>query len=145
MSLDHRWRGISASRVGLACLHLGVAGVSFLRPNLTRIVPSYAAFQDVMPTVWWGAAALTIGLGLLLLPRGSLLLILWQAFSATLFTVFAIFVTQGPYGLTWGSVVYGGLAVWSVLLSYYTFDDWWWRTGLPKRLRAYLRRRRGQP
>ena len=143
MTYDEQRRGLSASRAGLACLHLGVSGVSLLRPHLTEIVPSYAAFNDLMPTPAWGALALTIGGGLLLIPRGKPWLILWQFASAAFFILFSILVTQGPYGLTWGSVVYGGLGVWSLVLAFFTFDDWFARKQWPQRTRVWLAQRTG--
>ncbi|WP_019584654.1 hypothetical protein [Deinococcus apachensis] len=139
MTWHETWRrGVSASRTGLGGLHLGVAIVSFLRPNLALIVPSYAGFHAIMPTIFWGVTALTIALGLLLIPRGKPLLILWQFASAVFFILFSILVTQGPYGLTWGSVVYGGLGLWSCVLAYYTADDWFWHNRWPQRFRVWL-------
>lgn len=137
------WRhGLGAARAGLAGLHLLLAWVSFIRPHMTEIIPGYVAFGAIADTRSWGTMALVIGLGLLLIRQGQPLLILWQFASAAFFALFSILVTQGPYELTWGSAIYGGLAFWSVLLAYVTADDWFYQTRWPQRFRAWLRRRR---
>ncbi|MGY2897212.1 hypothetical protein [Deinococcus sp. UYEF24] len=129
--------GIGPLRLQLAGLHLGIAVVAFIRPNLIELIPSYRLFAQIGTTGEWGMAALLIGGGLLLLPRASPLLILWQAASSMLFSLFAILVT-GNSGLTWGTVVYGGLAVGSAIVAYITADGWFAQTRIPQRFRAWL-------
>lgn len=131
--------GIGPLRLQLACLHLGIAAVSFIRPNLINLIPGYRLFGEIATTTEWGLAALLIGLGLLFLPRASVLLILWQTASSILFSLFAILVT-GVNGLTWGTVIYGGLAMGSAVVAYITADGWFARTQIPQRFRAWLRR-----
>lgn len=128
----------------LASLHLGVAAVSFIRPHMIELVAGYAGFRAIGETVNWGVFALIIGMGLLLIPRGQPLLILWQFASATFFLLFTILVTNGPTGLTWGSIVYGLLAFWSGVLTYLTADDWFRDNRWPYRLRVWLARKWGQ-
>lgn len=139
---------MGALRMALSSLHLGVAAVSFIRPPMVELIPGYAGFAAITNTTMWGVIALTIGLGLLLIPRGQPLLILWQTGSATFFILFAILVTAGPTGLTWGSVVYGLLGLWSAALSFATADDWFRDNRWPQRLRAWMGRiweRHGRP
>ncbi|BDP44829.1 hypothetical protein DAETH_47980 (plasmid) [Deinococcus aetherius] len=127
-------------RLVLASLHLLVAVISFVRPPMVEVVKGYAKFAEIGDTTTWGTWALTIGLGLLLIPRGPLL-ILWQFASASYFALFALLVTGGPSGLNWGSGVYGGLSLWSMVLAYDTANDWFEQTRWPQRFRAWLGRR----
>ena len=130
---------IGPLRLQLASLHLVLAVVSFIRPNLIELIPSYRLFGTIATTGQWGLAALLIGLGLLFLPRASPLLIIWQTASSILFSLFAILVT-GANGLTWGTVIYGGLAMGSAVVAYITADGWFARTQIPQRFRAWLGR-----
>ena len=134
----NRFRGISPLRVALASLHLLVALISFHRPYLVELVAGYSGFREIASTPTWGAWALGIGLGLLLIPRGQPLLILWQFASAAFFLLFGLLVTNGPAGLNWGSGVYAGLGIWSAVLAYATADDWFRHNRWPQRLRAWL-------
>jgi hypothetical protein len=135
------WRhSVNASRIMLAVMHLGIGWMSFYRPQLTSDVPGYAAFHAIAPTMVWGAWALIIGVGLMLLPRAHPLLILWQFGSATYFTLFALLVSDGPYGPTWGTIAYGVPAIWSVILAYLTTDGWLRRTQWPQRFRVWSAR-----
>lgn len=134
--------GVSALRLALASLHLVVAAISFIRPPMTEVVRGYARFHEIADTTTWGGWALAIGVGLLLIPRGQPLLIVWQFASAVFFALFALLVTAGPSGLNWGSGVYGGLSMWSMVLAFYTADDWFEATRWPQRLRARLGRAR---
>ncbi|EYB66927.1 hypothetical protein DEIPH_ctg062orf0002 [Deinococcus phoenicis] len=137
--MTHSWRrSIGALRIALATLHLGVAFISFHRPHLVDLVEGYAGFREIAGTTTWGAWALGIGLGLLLIPRGQPLLILWQFASAAFFLLFGILVTNGPAALNWGSGVYGLLGVWSAVLAYATADDWFRMNRWPQRFRAWL-------
>lgn len=142
-----RFDGVSPLRFALATLHLGVALVSFIRPPMVDLVGGYAGFREIASTTTWGAWALGIGLGLMFIPRGQPLLILWQFASAAYFLLFGILVTNGPAELNWGTAVYGGLGLWSVVLAYVTLDDWFRHTQWAQRFRAWLGRwwgRRGQ-
>ncbi|GGR18995.1 hypothetical protein [Deinococcus ruber] len=132
---------IGLLRLVLALLHLGMSVVLFIRPHMVELIKGYARFGDIAPTTEWGWYTLIVGLGLLLLPRASPLLILWQAASATLFALFAILATA-VVGLNWGTVVYGGLSLASALVAYITADGWFIQTQLPQRFRAWLRRTR---
>lgn len=95
-------KGMGILRFLLSLLHIGIAVLGYLRHNMTEIVPGYRPFQEIFATDVWSTIALFIGLGLFLLPRGSLLLIFWQFLSATYFTAFCILVS-GPYGVIWGT------------------------------------------
>ncbi|WP_156039397.1 hypothetical protein [Deinococcus marmoris] len=144
------WRGAGGEplRMALGSLHLGVSAIAFIRPNMVALVPGYFGFQAIASTLTWGVIALAIGLGLLLIPRGKPLLILWQFASATFFLLFAILITNGPAGLNWGSAVYGLLGLWSSGLAYVTADDWFHETRSPQHFRTWLTKRwrqRGNP
>lgn len=136
--------GAGSLRLALSTLHLGVAAVSFIRPPMVDLVPGYAGFREIANTTTWGVFALIVGMGLLLIPRGKPLLILWQFASASFFLLFAILVTRGPTELTWGSVVYGLLGIWSAVLTYLTADDWFRDNRWPWRFKAWLARKWGQ-
>ncbi len=108
---------------GLAFLHFLIAGIAFWRPAMNEIVPSYAAFAAVMPITAWGAWAGVIALGLAFLPRTSGWLIVWQFMSASIFAAFS-YLVSGIYGVTWGTGIYGGVALLSYLAMYATAQDW---------------------
>lgn len=131
--------GVGPLRAQLAGLHLGIAAVAFIRPNLIELIGSYNLFAQIGTTGEWGMVALLIGLGLLLLPRASPLLILWQTGSSIFFSLFAILVT-GASGLTWGTIIYGGLAIGSAVVAYITADGWFAATQVPQRFRVWLGR-----
>jgi hypothetical protein len=123
----------------LALLHLGIAWSTHHRPNMTELVPAYWQFNQIASTPQWGWTALAIGLGLLLLPRANPLLIVWQTFSAIFFFLFALLVTGGN-GLTFGTVIYGGLTLASARVAYRTAVIHFAHTRSPERLRAWLHR-----
>ena len=116
-------KGMGILRFLLSVLHLGIAVLGFVRHNMTELVPGYRPFQEVFSTDVWSTIALGIGLGLFLLPRGSLLLIFWQFLSATYFASFAILVS-GPYGVIWGTLCWGWFAVQSFIVMYFSAQDW---------------------
>ena len=128
---------IGLLRLELACLHLAMSFVSFIRPNMVEIVPAYHRFGQIGSTTEWGWYTLFVGLGLLLLPRRSPFLILWQAASATLFALFSALVTRS-YGFTWGTVVYAGLSLASGLVAYVTADLAFKESQFPQRSRVWL-------
>ena len=125
----------------LALLHLGIAWSSHHRPNMTELVPAYWKFNEIASTAQWGWAALIIGAGLLLLPRANPFLIMWQAFSAIFFFLFALLVTGGN-GLTFGTVIYVGLTLASTRVAYRTAVIYFAHTRSPERFRAWLHRLR---
>jgi hypothetical protein len=142
-AMQSRVSSISMLRLLLACLHIGMAVVSFLRPNMIELLKGYSKFGEIGNTTSWGFAAAIIGAGLLLIPRGQILLILWQAASAIFFCLFCLLVTSGPSGLNWGSVVYGGLGFASAGIAFLTADDVFQRTQWPQRFRVWLGKDRG--
>lgn len=109
-------------RFMLAMLHLSVAGIAFLRHNMVDIFPGYAGFAEVGSTFSWGAVALAIGVGLLVLRKGTVLLILLQFASASYFTAFAILLSA-TNGLTWGTAAYLFPAVLSFIVMWNTLED----------------------
>lgn len=113
---------IGVLRFALAFLHLAMAAVGFHRPHLVELIPSYAGFAQIAPTSIWALSALVIGIGMLLIRRGSPLLVLWQFFSAGMFILFSILVTQ-RFGLTWGTVAYMFPAILSYIVMWFTVEE----------------------
>ena len=107
----------------LSVLHISIALLGYWRHNMTEIVPGYRPFNDVFTTDIWSTIALAIGLGLFLLPRGSLLLIFWQFASATYFIAFCILVS-GPYGIIWGTLCWAFPAVESFIVMWFSAQEW---------------------
>jgi hypothetical protein len=116
-------KGMGILRFLLSLLHLLIAVLGFFRHNMTELVPGYRPFQEVFATDIWSTIALVIGLGLFLLPRGSLLLIFWQFLSATYFMAFCILVS-GPYGVIWGTLGWGFPSAQSFIVMYFSAQDW---------------------
>lgn len=140
LGVDFR-ASISALRLALSIFHISVAVLGFWRPHMTEFVKGYAAFQAIAPTTSWAFMALVIGLGLLFLRRGTVLLILWQFFSASLFTLFAILVS-GVYGPTWGTVAYTFPAVLSFLVMYFTCEAFLGKQRWYRQVQGRVRERR---
>lgn len=128
---------IGLLRLQLAIIHISMSAASFIRPHMIEIFPAYAKFGEIGGTLSWAWVMMAIGLGLLLLPRGTILLILWQAASAIMFCLFAILLTDGS-GLTWGTMVYASLALTSVIVAYITADTLFGRNQLPQKVRALI-------
>ncbi len=116
-------KGMGILRFLLSLMHFAIALLGFYRHNMTEIVPGYKPFQEIFATDSWSSIALVIGLGLILLPRGSLLLILWQFLSATYFIAFCLFVSR-PYGPIWGTLGWGFPATQSFIVMYFSAQDW---------------------
>lgn len=131
--------GIGWLRLSFGVLHILMGLAAFFRPHMIELVKGYALLAQVASTVGWGYAMLVIGIGLLALPRASGVLILWQFLSASLFALFALLLTGGPTGFTWGSVVYGWLTLISGVMAYLTADQLFQTNGVPERLRHWLR------
>lgn len=133
---------IGALRLFLAVLHFSVAVTSVLRPHMTEVVLGYRKFDEIAHTPAWGWMAFTIAAGLVFLPRGSLVLIVWQFLSAAFFLLFAVLVT-GQVGLNWGTGIYGTLGFLSFVVMYVTAVIWFERQAWHRRLSARLHPERG--
>ncbi len=132
---------IGVLRLMLAILHLEMSGVAFLRPHMVGLVADYHYFGSIATTTTWGVVMLIVGVGLLLLPRAGPLLILWQALSAIVFSLFTVLISSAV-GLIWATAVYGTLALASGGVAYLTADLWFKRTQYPQKFRAWLNRPR---
>ena len=96
-----------------------IAWTSFHRPHLFTLVHAYGKFGTVMNEISWGWTAVGIALGLIFMPRGSILRIIWQFATATLFALFAI-LTTGQVGENYGTGVYGVLCLSAGALAFVT-------------------------
>jgi len=135
--------GIGWLRLSFAVLHILMGLAGFFRPNMIVLVKGYSNLAQVGSTVGWSWAMLAIGIGLMFLPRSSVVLIVWQFLSASLFALFGLLITNGPTGLTWGSIVYAWLCLVSGVMAYLTADQLFQINGVPGRLRQRLGRRSG--
>ncbi len=96
-----------------------IAFTSFHRPHLFTLVHGYGKFGTVMNEISWGWTAVVIVFGLIVMPRGSILRIIWQFATATLFALFGI-LTTGQVGENYGTGVYGVLCLSAGALAFVT-------------------------
>jgi hypothetical protein len=134
--------GAGIMRWQLALMHTWIAWTSFHRPHLFTLVHAYGKFGTVMNEVSWGWVAAVIALGLIIMPRGSVALVLWQFASASMFALFAILVT-GQVGENYGTGVYGLLCISSGVLAYLTIGQLLDARSWGHRLGEWSRRKHG--
>lgn len=114
---------IGVLRLAVGIFHMSIALLGFHRPGMVDFVPGYAGFSAIAPTSEWAWVALLIGFGVLFLPRGNLLLLIWQVLSLALFAVFAM-LTSAVYGVIWGTLAYAFPAAISAIVMWFTAQDW---------------------
>ena len=103
----------------LTLMLIWVAFVSFHRPHLFTLIHGYAKFGTIASEAGWGWAAAVIAFGLIFMPRGSILRIIWQFATSTLFALFAI-LTTGQVGESYGTGVYLILSMSAGALAFVT-------------------------
>lgn len=83
------WDGVAwFGRMVLIVVHLSFAFPALFRPNIPLLLPSYSAFDDVVPFNWWGLAGVGIALLLWLLPPR----VPWGILSTTVSAFYLYFV-----------------------------------------------------
>lgn len=102
-------------RLVLILVHVLFVAPIFIRPNIPLLFPSFSAFDNGLPFIWWGHAGLLAALLLWLLPPRFPLGLISTAYSAFyLYLIGAMF--QEGAGLIPGTSVYRGLGVLSGVL-----------------------------
>lgn len=125
-----RWDPLNPTNFLAAVLLLFAFGV-YHRPHLPDILPSYHAFDDLMPWTWWGRSALGISLLLLFTPRFSG----WRMVAHGLCGMYLLAVAGAfgaGVGITSAVTTYTVLACVSGVLFARTAVHWqsgwrWWR------------------
>lgn len=110
---------------------LGFAFSVYHRPHITEILPSYQAFDNLMPWSWWGWTALSIALLMLVTPRGSGWRLVAHAAAGTFWLAVAGAFASGV-GVTSAVTTYTLLACVSGVLFARSAVYWqshcaWWR------------------
>lgn len=137
-----RWDALNPTNLHAALL-CSFAFVVWHRPHLPELLPSYAAFDDLMPWHTWGWAALGIALALLFTPRSGIWRLAAHALSGTFWLAAAVSFGASS-GLTFYVTACALLAVSSTVLFSRTAVNWqrrkpWWRN-LVARPPRWLRR-----
>lgn len=109
-------------RYELVLMLLWVVFVSFSRPHLFTLIKGYGRFNAVAAEQTWGWVALIIAFGLIFLPEGSLIRIVWKFCASTFFALLAILVSAVS-GLNYGTGVYSIYSLTAGLLAYVTFTQ----------------------
>ena len=122
-------------RYQLIIMLLWVVFVSLSRPHLFTLIKGYGRFADVANEQTWGWVALTIAFGLIFLPQGGLLRILWQFAASTFFALLTILVSAVS-GMNYGTGVYAVLSVSAGLLAYVTSTQFLDKVGWANRARS---------
>lgn len=140
-----RWDPLNPTNI-LAAVLLGFAFGVYHRPYLPDILPSYHAFDDLMPWSWWGWVAFGTALLMLVSPRGSF----WKLTAHALCGLFLLGVATAfgkGVGITSGTTTYTVLSVISMVLfartAVYWQSQWRWWQRIVENPPRWLRRLAG--